>query len=462
MSDFGFTGTGFVAKTAQIIQADIGANLQAAYGTSFQIDEGSAAGQLGAVIAAVAAELWEVGEQTISGIDPDKATGAQQDATNALTGTVRKPATKSLVFLTLMGTPTTAVNAGFQAKTADTGVTFSTIVAATIATLPAWQATHGYNLRDRVTNANRVYYCITAGTSAGSGGPTTTAADIVDGGVHWRYLGEGTGSVDVLAQALETGPLVAVSGDISVIVTPVAGVSNPGGVINVFDATLGTDIESDEAYRVRREQELAGAGGGTAAAIAALIRKLSGVIAVHVFENKTDFTDANGLPPHSIEALVEGGADQDIINLLGNEVVDGIAIYSGGGTVTGTFVDSEGFSETIVFSRPVLVNIYVDVTLHFDNTNGGASYAGDQAVKDAIAAAGLKYVIDLDVFATRITAAVLGVAGVLDVPRSGSLGGTLISTAPTPTSDATISIDSRSLASFDTSRITVHSSGITP
>jgi uncharacterized phage protein gp47/JayE len=445
------------------LRADIGANMQAAWGPSFDVSDGSSAGQLGAIVAAVAGELWEVAEETISGIDPDKATGAQQDAVNALTGTVRRPATRSLVFLTVMGAPTTVVNAGFQAKTASTGaVTFTTLTTETIATLPAWTAAGTYNLRDRVTNANRVYYCIQAGVAAGSGGPTTTAQDITDGTVHWRYLGEGTGNVDILAQATVTGPLAAVSGDVTVIVTPVGGVTNPGGVVNVFDATVGTDIESDEDYRVRREEELAGSGGGTAAAIAALIRKIPGVIAVHVFENKTDLTDGNGLPPHSVEALVEGGADQDIINLLGEEVVSGIATYSGGNTVTGTFVDSEGFSETVVFSRPTLVNIYVDVTLKYDNTNSGVNYAGDAAVKSAIAAAGELYTVDLDVFATKVAAAVLGVGGVLDVPRSGSLGGVLISTSPSPTADTTISIDNRSLASFDTSRITVHSSGITP
>ena len=104
MTTYGITSTGFVAKTVQVLRADIGANMQAAWGPSFDVSDGSSAGQLGAIVAAVAGELWEVAEETISGIDPDKATGAQQDAVNALTGTVRRPATRSLVFLTVMGT----------------------------------------------------------------------------------------------------------------------------------------------------------------------------------------------------------------------------------------------------------------------------------------------------------------------------------------------------------------------
>lgn len=54
----------------------------------------------------------------------------------------------------------------------------------------SWQATHAYTVGQRVTNGSpkKLYVCITAGTSAGAGGPTTTAADITDGTVHWRYV----------------------------------------------------------------------------------------------------------------------------------------------------------------------------------------------------------------------------------------------------------------------------------
>lgn len=58
---------------------------------------------------------------------------------------------------------------------------------------PAWQATHSYNLNDTVVNSTsplRGYRVITAGTSAGSGGPTTTGANITDGSVHWKYLSD--------------------------------------------------------------------------------------------------------------------------------------------------------------------------------------------------------------------------------------------------------------------------------
>jgi hypothetical protein len=51
----------------------------------------------------------------------------------------------------------------------------------------AWQAAHVYVVGDRVINGGNAYVCITGGTSAGAGGPTTTAADITDNTVHWSY-----------------------------------------------------------------------------------------------------------------------------------------------------------------------------------------------------------------------------------------------------------------------------------
>lgn len=56
----------------------------------------------------------------------------------------------------------------------------------------AWTNGHGYTLGQRVINDTapvKVYQCITGGTSAGSGGPTGTAADITDNTAHWEYLG---------------------------------------------------------------------------------------------------------------------------------------------------------------------------------------------------------------------------------------------------------------------------------
>ena len=56
-----------------------------------------------------------------------------------------------------------------------------------------WQASTPYLLRRYVRNGANLYECVTAGTSAASGGPTGTAAEITDGSCVWcwrRVAGE--------------------------------------------------------------------------------------------------------------------------------------------------------------------------------------------------------------------------------------------------------------------------------
>lgn len=60
-----------------------------------------------------------------------------------------------------------------------------------------WAASTTYALNQQVINdTGKCYKCITAGTSAGSGGPTGTSSDITDGSAHWQYIGTADMTVD--------------------------------------------------------------------------------------------------------------------------------------------------------------------------------------------------------------------------------------------------------------------------
>ncbi len=68
--------------------------------------------------------------------------------------------------------------------------TWQVAVTSSIAPLvPAWVISTAYKIGQVVTNdTGKMYRCITAGTSAGSGGPTGVTADITDNTVHWAYV----------------------------------------------------------------------------------------------------------------------------------------------------------------------------------------------------------------------------------------------------------------------------------
>lgn len=466
MATYGLLSTGFYPKSQDVCRSELNAAIQAKRGVSVDLTDGSWIGMLAGILSEREGLLWDIAQAIYSAGDPDQATDDAQDALCALTGTFRTPAKSSQVTETLTGTPNTVVNQGSQVKTSSTGNVFQTAAAATITALSVWQISTAYTVGQRVTNNSRAYQCITAGTSAGSGGPTTTASDITDNTVHWTYLGEGTGAVDATMTSLATGTVVAIARDLTVINTPVGGWSS---AINLLDATLGADRLSNEDLRVLRENELAQSGTGTADAIRAAILEITGVTSCTVYENHTDTTDGNGQPPHSVQAVVLGGTDPAIAAVLFANVPAGIATF---GTSNSTVTDSQGNVLTYYFTRPTSVNIYVAVTVKYNSaspTKGGYPTNGDTLVKTAIATwAQANQTVGKDVVATSLAGAVFpvyvngvlvaGVQGVLDIPRSGSLGGVLIGTSASPTADTTITVTPFQLAVFDTSRITVTSS----
>jgi uncharacterized phage protein gp47/JayE len=446
MTTYGLTEDGFHLKPLDVIAQAVRDRINVAIGMV-------PTGALGDVIDSVAigySELWELTEGVNAAQDPDAAVGAQQDAVCAITGTNREPDRPSEVDLTLTGTPTTLVIAGSQASALSTGIVFETLDDATIASVPAYQTSHLYStVGDRVTNVSRVYQVITAGTSSsGSGSPTTTSQDITDGTVHWRYVGEGTGAVDVAAQTTEDGPLVAAAGDVSVIVTPVSGWQT---VVNLLDADVGADVETNEDLRVHREDELFREGEGSVDAIRATLLDVEGVTAATVFHNPTDVTDGNGLPPHSVRALVTGGADQDIFDALLSVVAAGIRQD---GVVTGTAEDDEGNDQPCAFTRPDEIEIYVVVNLTYDADVYPAD--GNDLVEAALVLYGDGQKTGRDAVSAALSARVFDVAGVLDVPSL------YIGLAPAPSSSVTIPIALDEIATYDTSRITIVSTPGTP
>ena len=73
----------------------------------------------------------------------------------------------------------------------------------TVATDTNWAASTAYIVGDVVVNdSDKVYVCDTAGTSAGSGGPTGTNANITDGSTRWDYLRTGSTYFKVLRKDL--------------------------------------------------------------------------------------------------------------------------------------------------------------------------------------------------------------------------------------------------------------------
>lgn len=64
-------------------------------------------------------------------------------------------------------------------------------------TADAWTSGTAYTVNQVVANGGKIYVCTTAGTSAGSGGPTGTTTGITDNTAVWNYVCPETGELTV-------------------------------------------------------------------------------------------------------------------------------------------------------------------------------------------------------------------------------------------------------------------------
>lgn len=405
VTGYGVLPEGFYAKPLATIDDEIDEDLRGILGESAGTDADgkipleSMAGQLKALLVDGFSAHWDLMEAVHSSVDPSQNTGQSQDAIASISGSERQGARRSVATGICIGTALTVLPAGRVAVVANTGARFATLRDVTISAASAWAATTSYVVGNIVTNASRVYLCITAGVSDGSGGPTTTSSDITDNTVHWKYLGEGSAYVTTPFQAEDAGAIGALAGHMTGIATPVSGWNI---VINNSDATVGATRETDSAFRIRREQELAAAGNATPDAIRANILQVNEgstdpahepATACKVFYNDTDETDADGMPPHSVEVLVQGGTTADIAQAVWESVGAGTRTF---GTRSDVVTDSEGNSQTVYWSRPDEVLVYVGAVGRYDSSKWPAGN-NDSVVAQAMLSALLTYTADYEI-----------------------------------------------------------------
>ena len=466
MPSYGLLPEGFVPKPQTVIKEELDTVYKSTFGAQLgsepdgSIPADSVAGQRIGLHAERMAELWEIGQALGSSFDPDGATGRALDILCAITGTVRNQERRTTGTVALTGDPATVVPAGATVSIPVVGTRFDVDANATLVALSAWTVNTAYALGDRVKNGvspARVYQAMAAGTSALVGsGPSGTGSAIADATVTWSYVGDGTAAIDATITAQVPGPFAALTGQITSIESPVSGWLS---VRNMSDALVGAYVETDAALRNRREAELAGRGNGPVPAIRADILKIgqgtaNAVLDCIVFENYTDVVDANGIPPHSFEAVVLGGLDADIRQVIFDTKPAGIRPHGG---VTGTVTDSTGISHIIKFTRPTVYSIWIEI----DVTYNAATWPldGVAQVNAAILAAltpANGYTLGKDVTVWGIGAGVDVVPGVLNVTAIR------LGTAPAPVGTADIPIGIREVALFDSARILVTAVAGTP
>jgi uncharacterized phage protein gp47/JayE len=166
------------------------------------------------------------------------------------------------------------------------------------------------------------------------------------------------GEITVTATARDIGAIVADANTITKILTPARGwqsVNNPAA------ATPGVGVETDAELRIRQTYSVALPAKTVFASTLGAVASVDGVSRYAGYENKEDETDDNGIPPHSIAIVVEGGDDQDIGDAIAAKKTPGTGTY---GTTSVDTYDTEGILNVIDFFRPTIVPINVEITIN--------------------------------------------------------------------------------------------------
>lgn len=312
------TAEGITAPDYQTVLDTITGYFQQIYGSDAYIDPDSKDGQMVALLALAIHDANNTAISVYRSFSPATALGDALTSNVKINGITRRSATNSTVDLLLTGTVGTTITNGSVRDT-------NSVV---------------WNLPETVV----------IGTD---------------------------GTVVATATCASTGAVAAVAGSVNGINTPTRGWAS---VTNPLAATVGVAAETDAQLRVRQSQSVALASLTPFDAVDGAIANVEGVTRHKLFENDQEVTDSNGLPPHSISAIVEGGDATEIADTIRSVKGQGVTTY---GTTAVIVTDKYGNPYTIRFSRPVDVPIYVAITLKA--LTGYSSQVGDE-IKAAVAA----------------------------------------------------------------------------
>lgn len=163
------------------------------------------------------------------------------------------------------------------------------------------------------------------------------------------------GIITVQARSHSKGYVTALPNTLTTIVAPVYGWL---GVTNNYQANPGVDEETDASLRERYAQATASPANTVFESMIASVSQVDGVSKLKAYENDTGITDDNGLPPHSVTFVVEGGDNADIATEIYYKKTPGC--YTNGDVEVN--LTSETGNVTVVrFYRPTYKTVYVKV-----------------------------------------------------------------------------------------------------
>lgn len=318
--EYGVTSTGFRLKSREAIVADMEAKARELFGPGINLSAKSPLGILIGLISWPISLVWLALQGIYNSAYVDTATGQALDNVVKYIGTKRRTATKAVQIISVTGMPGTLIPLGFVVETGgEPPIGFATIESKPI---------------------------------------------------------EAGGKVELQAECLTPGSAGNVPPEtITRIKNPIAGVNT---ITNQSIAIKGLDQETDRELRERYRRSVAKGGASTIDSMIAALLDVPGVLDAIVIENDLETNDTEGRPPHSLEAIVLGGGDEEVARAIYNSKAGGIQPH---GTQSYIIDDIAGTPHTIRFNRATEVGIYITVQV---TANGYFPADGLTRIKDEI------------------------------------------------------------------------------
>lgn len=344
---FEITTSGLVIQTLDEIKEELEDDVRAELGLGIGVEFDEVIGQFIGVMAEREAHIQQVALDLYSAYNPQSATGVNLDIVGAHADIERKDATFSeSANGKIVGTPAVIVTDGSQVRL--------------VQKQELWEV---------------------------FGGPY-----VIPGG------GELSG---VSIRAVETGPKTFVATppvDTDPngwsIETPIANWDTFESEFDIDPEDIGSDIESDEEYRIRRKEELF-INGNDLSAMKAAVLALDGVTLARPYDNPDCLNTVDGIPGGAFMMVVEGGAEADIVRAMFDHRPPGAESY--GVDYNELLSDGEGGTVNIGLTRPVDVPLFIQITYDTANTEALFPSNGEDLIETAfLAEANARVVLGAD------------------------------------------------------------------
>jgi uncharacterized phage protein gp47/JayE len=303
-----FTPEGVILPTDAAILAGVQADINQSFGGGVNPALSTPQGQIASSNSAIISDKNSAIAYVVNQCDPQYAEGRFQDAIGRIYFMTRNPASSTVVIATIGGLPGTYIPAGVLA----------------------------------LDTSQNVYQLLGAVT-IGSGG--TIPAEFAN---------------------VATGPIPCSAGSLTQLYQTVPGWDT---VTNAEAGIIGSDVESSQAFELRRQNSVALNSHGTTDAIFANVYAVAGVLDCYVIDNPSGNTVDYGptnypLAPHSIYVAVVGGSASAIAQAIWL-AKDGGCNYNGNTTETvyDTRYAAPQPAYAVTFEIPSAVPVYFAVTV---------------------------------------------------------------------------------------------------